>query len=798
MFKEYIRSGFRVLLKNKTSSIINIAGLSLGIASSLILFVVMKFELGYDTFHSNYNQIYRITTISQQAEGERYESGIYYPMARVLRNDNPDIAPVSMFRFNESGTLSILRNGDKELYKQKDIAFAEQEFLSIFDFDFVQGNPEKMLQDPGSVIISQSIADKYFMGDAMGKEVTLERKLTATITGVFKDFPENTDLPMKLIFRFDDLEKLDQFYSKDQWNVISSNVNCFFIKPEKVLAADLAGKITKTITKYKEIKDTQVYLQPLKDIHFDGRFETMTKRQFSRELIAALAIIGIILILTACINFINLSTAQSIKRARETGIRKVLGSSKIQLALKYLLETGIITLVSILFSLGIAELSVNQFKDFIELEKDLSLFNQSYVYTYLAVIFFAVTLISGIYPAVIISRYSPSEALKKNIGSAKSGFWSFRKGLVLVQFIISQLLIVSAIIVLNQIKYFSSRPLGFNEDQVITVPLPANNDESGAREVFRNTSLTNPLIKDVSYAIGSPLSGNNFDSHFKLSKNEEEDHPTDLKTIDEHYLKMYDLKLLAGRNIQPSDSQNRIMINRKLLDVLKLTDPREAVGKQIFLWGNYREIIGVVDDFHNRSFKVESGNVILVYFPRFFFEAGIKVNLPQGQSYQAMIDFLKEKWAEAFPGYYFDYEFLDDQIQKQYENETRLGGLVNIFTTIAIIISSLGLYGLIIFMTNRKTKEIGVRKTLGASVIQIIKLFITEFVILLIIAAVLAAPASYYIMDTWLSNFAYRINISIWIFGLAFLLSLLVSILTVGFRSYKAATGNPVNALRNE
>lgn len=794
MIKEYLKSGFRVLLKNRVSTMINILGLSLGIASSLILFVVIQFELGYDSFHKNYDSIYRVTHIQESPNGTSYGPGIYYPMSKVLREEMPDLKPVAMIKMESDRTVSIIKNGEPILFKEDNIGFGEQEVFSIFDFDFLEGNKEKALVNPGSVVITREIAKKYFDGDAMGKEITVARELTAMVTGVIDDIPENTDFPFRFLFHFDDLEKTDQFYSKDRWNISNSAVQCYFVKPDNVNIDDIEYQILELIKKNRDFENQEVYCQPLTEIHFDDRFESLAKLPVSKNIILALGFIGLILILIACINFVNLETAQAIKRSKESGIRKVLGSTKFQLIGKYMLETSIITLTSILLSLGLAELSINEFKDFIQVERDVNLFVKPEVYIFLAVVFVFVTIVSGLYPSYVISRYNPSEVIKKNVSSGSSGFWSFRKTLVLAQFVISQLLIVSALIIFNQLNFFNSHPLGFDSEQILIVELP--NTDQKSMEAFRNLAIQDSRIEDIGFAVGSPLSGNAFDSEFRLSQ-DSEDIRTDIKAIDDRYIDLYDLEIIAGTNIKVSDSMDKVLVNERLLESLPW-NAEEAVGNEIYFGGEYREIAGVVKNFYNKSLQERSNSVLMIYFPEFFFQAGIKLTPGSVENFEQTVEQLNESWQQAYPGFYFDYQFLDTQIAEMYESQQMLARLINIFTFIAIFISALGLYGLILFAANQRTKEIGIRKVLGASVTRLMGSFILDFVILLALACIIAAPVSYFFMNNWLSNFTYRVEISLWIFGAAFLIGFLVAFITVGFRSYKASVANPVDALRNE
>ncbi len=799
MLKEYLKSSLRNLIKNKVSTAINIIGLALGVGSSLILFVIINFELSFDTHHNNYDRTYRITSISHSPTGDEFDPGAYYPTGIVLREAAPMLDHVAMVKHHDQETISFEENGEKKLFQEDHVGFAEQSYFSVFDVEWISGNPDEALTTLHSVVLTESVARKYF-GDAeaLNRTINLGSEFEAIITGVIADPPPNSDFPFTLIFDYKSLDGYDQFYSEDGWNVASSEVHCYVVLAENATIDQVDDHLLR-ISEEKlrsQGKDHEYYAQPLATVHFDTRFSNFNDRTASKQMLAMLGLIGFILVLTACINFVNLATAQSVKRAKETGIRKVMGSTRMQLVTKYLVETSVVTLLAILISLGLAELTINSVREFINLESTISLVTDVSVYIYLAIVLVFVSIAAGLYPSMVISRYQPVQSLKKKISTESGGIFTFRRGLVLTQFVIAQLLIIGTIVITHQIRLFTNTPLGFDKEEVVLLPLFSQDE--GKMEVFRNELVKHEQIVEVSYAVGGPLSGNNFDSSFRLQADAEDRHRVNVKAVDENYLEMYDLELLAGRSIR-NDTSFTVVVNEQLLTVLGIEEPQDALGEQIFIFGDMREIVGVVKDFHVSSLHQDIPSTLMVHWPRFFFEIGIKMKpTPTPERVEENLEIIGDAWAQVFPEYIFDFRFMDTQIHRMYRKETRLAKLINIFTFIAIAISALGLYGLISFMANQKTKEIGVRKVLGASVPQILKLFLGEFVVLLLIAVVIAGPIAFKIMDTWLQDFAYSVDIGIWVFALAFMVSLLIAIGTVGYRSLLAAQANPVDSLKDE
>jgi putative ABC transport system permease protein len=535
-------------------------------------------------------------------------------------------------------------------------------------------------------------------------------------------------------------------------------------------------------------------------VHYDTqKIGNYSGKTFSPQLIRALWLIAAFILLIACVNFINLSTAQAINRAKEVGVRKVLGSNKTQLKTQFIAETFLIVILAVILSVLIGTLVLPVISTILDIPLSFGLIQNPFILFFLFIITVAVTGLAGFYPSVVLSRFNPINALKNKLSSKSTKGISLRRGLVVFQFIIAQALIIGTLIIMKQMNYFSNQPLGFDKNNIVNVPFPEDSTSAGKLDYLRKELSEVKGIQKVSFSSTTPVEDDNdnwttfnFDNSAK-----ETDFYAIIKWADTQYLSTYKLPLVAGRNLDASDTAREFLVDELLLKNLGISDPKDALNKQISIWGGHTKgsIVGVLKQFNSRSFRRDLAPILMTTLKRGYNNAGIKLSSGDVPSTMRSVEKI---WGQTFPEFVFEYKFLDAKIDSFYKQERQLSELYKIFAMIAIFLSCLGLYGLASFMAVQRIKEVGIRKVLGASVSNIIYLFSKEFIILIGIAFVIASPVAWYFMHKWLQDYPYRINISWWIFIIGGALSIIIAFLTVSFQAIKAAVANPVKSLRTE
>ncbi|MEJ8755533.1 ABC transporter permease [Pontibacter sp. H259] len=801
MFKIYFLTAIRSLLRNKSYSILNVAGLALGITCSILLFLVIKYEMGYDTFHTKGDRIYRVI-MNFKAEGEiSPQASTPVPITKVLRDNNPGLELITQIYGEEEGQISVpARDGNpaKHYRETEPTAFVEPGFFKLFSFDTGNADFSKALSEPNNIILTKTLADKYFPeGNAVGQIVKFNNKLTLNVAGVIPDLPVTTSFPFVMFISYPTVTAFSP-YNIDNWSTTVSNQNLYVLLPEGANQKDFEAKINRTIKPHIPESQTDYdsfYLQPLSDIHFNPNHDNYSQRTVSREVIWGMAIIGIFLIITACINFINLATAQAVKRAKEVGMRKVLGSSYWNIILQFLGETFLITLTATLLSVILTELTLPYLNQLLEQEIPFSIVNDPVLVLFLALEVILVTLFAGTYPALILARFQPITAFRSRIATQKVAGLSLRQALVVVQFTICQVLIICTIIVSNQMEYFRSKPLGFDKEGVVVLRLPVG----GAQKLkaLQQELTSNPTISNVSFALSTPSSNITSQNSFRFN-NSSENMPfqSNTKYTDENYFDLFDIKFVAGRPYAKSDSIQEYVINETMRRKLGIKSAHDALGMKIALGGNeMRPIVGVVEDFHQNSLHSPIAPALMTTLDMAYYHMAAKIDL---NNTEAAIKHLEQVWYKAYPDDVFNYEFLDETFARFYSAEIRQNTLFKVFSGIAILIGCLGLYGLVAFMAAQRTKEVGIRKVLGASIFSITVLFSQEFIKLVLIAFLIAVPIAYYLMDSWLQDFTYRITLNYLPFILAGIVTLIIAFLTMSFQAIKAAMANPVISLKSE
>jgi len=804
MFKNYLKTAFRNLNRNKSYAIINVLGLTVGVAASLLIFLVIQYETSFDNFHKKKNSIYRLNTELHSQDGLSYSDGISFPVAAALRIDFPQIREVaSIFR---NGDQITIEQSDRQLKKLKEDNFyyAEPEFFKMFDFGWLEGNPQSSLKDPHSAVLTQATAEKFY-GDwksAIGKTFKYNNKTLYKVTGILKNIPANTDFPLSVVVAYSALENTYIKNNLNDWVSTFGGAYTFVILPPELSPVKFDTQLKAFAKKHKPVeyaKDAYV-TQPLSEIHFDDRFGNFRGHTFSHSLIKALAFIGLFLIVIACVNFINLATAQAVNRSREVGVRKVLGSNRRQLAIQFLGETALITITAVILAILVAEITLPFLNRLLETKMTMNFIFNPWLALSILIITVSVTILSGLYPAIILSGFNPITALKSKITAKTVGGISMRRVLVVLQFAIAQILIIGMLIVVSQMNFFRNASLGFDKAAIINVPFPSDSTFSthSSIDYLRNELLSNRDITNVSFSFASPSADGNWNSDFKFNHaTKTTDFSANLKWSDPEYFKTFNLKFVAGRPYYPSDTVKEFVVNETLLRKLGVRDPQDAIGKEINFWdgGKVGNIVGVIRDFNSFSLREPMAPVILSTWKDVYQTINIKIK-PGAE--KSVLPFVEKLWNETFSNYVYEYKFLDDTIASFYKQESQLSILYKIFAAIAIFISCLGLYGLVSFMAVQRTKEVGIRKVLGASVRHIVYLMSKEFTLLIIIAFAISAPIGYYIMHKWLQNYSYRIPLSVSIFLLAIGGSVVIAWITAGQRAIKSALANPVKSLRTE
>lgn len=794
MFKNYFIITIRNLKRNLSYSAINVFGLALGITCSMVLFLMITFYLSFDNYHDNKDRIYRIVTSSENNGREDFFAGVPAPLPGALASDITGIQHVLFISGDNNALFTIIDNGAPKIFEQENgLAYTDSTYFTFFNRAFIMGDYKTALQQPNQIILSKKTAKKFF-GEVnpMGQLIKLNNKTELKVTGIIEDHPDNTTFPFEILISYLTIQKDKE---ESGWNSVYSDDQCFVMLEAGTPPDAINNQFPAFVKKYetqREERSLKRWLQPLQEINYDSRFGNYRYTTVSKTSILAMGVVALFLLITACINFINLSTAVAVKRSKEVGIRKVLGSQRLQLMGQYLAETGMITLVALLISVGLSELALIQLNAFLDINLHVD-FTDLRLITFLIGVWAVVSLASGFYPALLLSGFSPALALKNKITNRSTGGFALRRSLVVFQFVISQLLIVGTVILLAQMNFLESKDLGFSKDAVINVPIP-NNAPLNNKKVLKSELLRMGGVERVSLCNTAPSSGSVSMTAYTI-EGIEGNHLTQVKLTDEDYIDLFKIELLAGNNLMGLDSANSCLVNEKLLKSLGLEKPEEIIGRVITIWGMNLPVAGVVKDFHTMSLEREIDPTIIFNGVDSYRTAAIKL---KGGSVKETLGEVERAWATQYPDFLFSYEFLDNEIKEFYESEQKMSTLLILFSVIAITIGCLGLYGLISFMANEKEKEIGVRKVLGASTGNILIIFSKEFIILILVAFAIASPLAAYIMGQWLDNFAYRVPLTSLMFVTGIGITIIIAFVTVGFRSIRAALANPINALRNE
>jgi ABC-type lipoprotein release transport system permease subunit len=793
MIQNYLTIALRKLSKQRDYALLNVLGLALSIACSILIFALIRYHLSFDTWHQNANRTARVL-MDVQTEIVMPFPGVPTPMGKVLRNECAFLEKTAMRSAHEEVLISVVNDlGDKDKYKEMGkFAWIEPEYVEILGLPLTQGDIGG-LKEPNTVAITENLAHKYFdNAEPLGKTLRLNNRTDLRVVAVLRDLPENTDYKQEILGSWETLKNLaGESDGLDNWGGARGDNYCFALLREGHSMGELEAFMPQMIKKYPHPDKADLFqykAKPLLGLHFDTDYGFGVDKKY----LWALGCIGLFLLITACVNFVNMATAQALTRIREVGVRKSLGSTRGQLFWQFMFETGLIVAVSLLVGFLLARLALPYLNNWLDVSLRFDAPLLAALTIFLIGLGITLTFLAGFYPGLMQSGFSPVVSLKASADVPGAGGFSLRRMLVTTQFIISQVLIIGAAVITAQMRYAQEANWGFRPGAILTLEVPEQDNMRSLQQQLSQIAG----VKSVSLCYQPPATGSNNQTGFKYD-NRPEGEPwlVNDKPADAHYVETFGLELVAGRNIQPSDTTREFLVNETFVKKLNLASPNDILNKMITLEGAKSPVVGVLRDFHNWSLE-EPISPILISSRAKGYET-CAVQLDPGNPAPALAQ-IREVWERHYPDHFYEHRFMDERMADFLETESMLLRLVRSFAGIAIFIGCLGLYGLASFMVTRKRKEVGIRKTLGASIPGILWLFGKEYTRLILIAFALAAPIGWWAMNAWLEDYAYRISIGTGIFLISLLATFIIAVMTVGVQSVRAALANPVSSLRSE
>lgn len=795
MLKNFLTTAWRTLQRHRAYAIINVLGLALGCGCALLIFTLLTYQLSFDTFHHDTGRIYRVVTTFHE-ENTEYQTGVPQPFGRAFRNEFAYAEQTARVDVYMRALIGLPEGAQAPKFQEENgVAYADPGYFGIFNFPFAEGRPT--LDEPNTAVITAALARKYYGTEhAVGRTFRYDNKTTYRITGILRDLPDNTDRHQEIYLSYANLKDKSAWFASDSsWGNTDGNMQ-FFVRLKPGVKAETVDKaLPGLVRKYYAPEDariTEFSLQPLKDIHFNTTLDGRTDPKY----LWALGCIGIFLILTACVNFINLATAQALRRAKEVGVRKALGSGKKQLFWQFMSETTGIVCMAFVLGYLLAWAAMPYANELFRTKMTLDLPSNHFLWIFLPALLAAVVFLSGAYPALVLARFTPVLALKGKLSSRQIGGVPLRRALVVLQCAISQVLIICTLVIAGQIRYTLRTDLGFIKNAVVLVPLPKNDPVKMHTLVNRISSLGG--VQSVTLCGQPPASfSNHLTSPRFDTRPREENWEVNVKAADDRYVPTFGLRLAAGRNVFPSDTAREFLVNETFIRKLGLSTPADVLGKNLRLSGGSVSgiIVGVLRDFHHKSLRDGMEPICIATSAKDYRFCAIRVDMGHWAALQKDV---RSIWENTYPDYVYASQFFDERIAQFYAEDNNLLVLIEGFACIAILIGCLGLYGLVSFMAAQKIKEIGVRKVLGASVADVLWLFGREFSLLIGLAFIIGAPLAWWAMNHYLEDYTYRIRIGWDTFALAIGATVVIAALTVGWRSVRAARANPVDSLRSE
>lgn len=801
MIKSYFTIAWRSLLKNKPYTLINIFGLAIGLCSCIVIYLITSYELSYDTFHPDGERIYRVTGNFTAPDGKTVQVGsIPDPAPLAMRNEITGFENIAAFH---SFNVNVIVDEKKLESPNAQVIVAEPDYFNIFQYQWLAGNKETALVEPHAVVLSQSKAIKYFgklePQQYLGKRVIYQDSVETIVKGIVADWNKNTDFTFTDFVSFSTYstaigKNMSNSLNTEEWNDFWSGSQAF-VKLSKGTSPEALTPQFNAFAKKHFREDFKMVptLQPLSDIHFNEKIrDDYSRIAHLPTLYVLMGIAGFILLL-AVINFINLATAQSVQRAKEIGVRKVLGSSRQNLVLQFLGEAFLLSLAAVLISVLLISPMLKAFENFLPEGLSYSLLDPT-ILAFIAGITVLTTLLSGFYPAWVLSLHKPVDTLKGQAMYSGEHRSFLRKGLVVFQFAISLVFITGTLIIGNQMEFIRTQDLGFNSDAIVTIDLPRERGGKN-KKVFLEKLRQTPMVADAALEYAAPFRDGHMNDKVKFEgssiiETEVESHYTDYR-----FVPLYNIKLVAGRNIMEGDSIREMVINETFAKQLGFANPADAINKFITFRDKKYSVSGVAKDFHTETFHKAIRPSIIVFAS---FGNSIALKFAPNIATKKGLSEVEKIFNGIYKEKNFEYKFLDESIAKLYERETKTAKLMNTATLITILISCIGLFGLATFTARQRTKEIGIRKVLGASVSNIVMMLGNDFIKLVAIAFVIATPVAWYFMNSWLQDFVYRTELSWWLFAASGIIALAITILTISVQAIRAAIANPVVSLRSE
>lgn len=812
MLLNNLKIAWRSILKNKLFSLINVIGLSIGLCSALVIGAIIYFDFSFDTFHKDKDKIYRVTTLFESEGNEFSNRGVAVPLMQTFKEGIPGVEVTAPFM---NTSFSRVENKKQDLlFKDgNDAILADDAYFQLFDYEWLAGDKQTALSEPAQVVLSQKKAEKYFphknMTDIVGSTLLYNDSINVKVTGVVVDFEKNTD------FKFNEFMSLSsakmfgekEIITDDGWNSTNSGDQLFFrVKDESSIASiqsrlEALAKEHKNTAPWAANSERFFKLQALSDIHFGGEHGDYpfnnSDHVASMKVLKSLAFVALFLLLLGCANFINLNSAQALTRAKEIGIRKTLGSSKKQVVRQFLGETVILTTMATMLSLLMAPFLLRQFADFLPQGIDLSVLYSAEGIIGIVILVVLVSLLSGFYPAFVLSKFRPATVLKGQFTKGDKGV-RLRKTLTVFQFVVAQVFVIATLLVAKQLHFVMNSDMGINTETVAYVRTPWRDASKVKKERLFSQIKTIKSLSNVSWGGSPPASNNMSSTMLSYFKDGNETHQqTELLMGDDTYLKTYGIHLLAGRD-RLNDSIDEYVVNETFAKAIGFQDPKEAVGTYVKLDTLQIPIVGLMQDFNQRSLRSEIKPLALrghygSGFTNIHFDLG-----KNSEQWTKSIEAVEHALASVYPDEELEVQFMDEMVEGFYRREKSTVQLLKWATGLAILISCMGLMGLVVYTTERRVKEIGVRKVLGANLAQLNLLLCKEFLILVGIAFAIAVPISWYLIQEWMQEFAYKTSLSWWVFMVSGVGMVVVALAVIGARTYKTANINPVESLRNE
>ncbi len=803
MLINYLKIALRNIVKTRIFTTINILGLAIGMAACLLILHYVLYEKSYDRFHENSERIYRLRYERTDGQGESVRfASCCPPAAARIRDKYPEVEKIGrIVRYRAAVSYRDMNFMEERMY------FAEPDFLEILKFKFIEGNPLTGIRDPNTAFISQSTAQKYFGNEnPIGKTVSLDKKTDYLITGIFEDIPQNSHLKFDILLPWENLVSLYGPEYTEAWGHTGS-YTYLIVKPGTD-PKEFEGKLKKLAEAecpwLKEYKMTiDLKMQPLSDIHLNSHFMQEYEVNGRRDTVNFLFIIALFIMVMAWVNYVNLSTARSLDRAKEVGLRKVVGASRRQLMSQFFFETILLNLAALIVATGLVEFFLPLFSVVTGIPTDYGFMIHSWFWIAVSIMFLAGILFSGLYPVIVLSSFRPAVVLKGKLRNSASGI-NLRKALVVFQFVVALGLIAGTITMSEQLSFMKNQDLGFNIEQTLVVQAPRVRDDAYGEKfkLFKETILANPNILKACHVTEVPGRQIYWDAGgiHKAGEDISKGKNYQIVGIDYDFVNVFDIKLAAGRNFSRefSTDSKSLLLNETAVKWMGFNNSQEAIGQKVDYWEEIFTIVGVVKDYHQQS-------------PKAAFEPHLYRLLPTGRGVRGQfaiklnssnlsqtIKLIHQRYDEFFPGNPFNYFFLDEYFNQQYQSDFLLGKVFSLFAGLALFITALGIFGLSAFNATQRTKEIGIRKAVGASVLQVFQLLVKELFVLLLISFAIALPILIIGLNKWLESYANRMSLNFWLFLIPLIITAGITFLTISWQTIKSAATNPVEALRYE